>query len=134
MSIATIPVTQVTITTAAADQIVDIGLVPSGTKHIMAYSNFTYGSGGTSGKFYLQSSADGVDWFDIMCIAETTATSKKVVGIDLEVAGAMSTTTDGALTDNTKIDGVAGDRLRLKYTTTGTYGGGTTYDLCLTIR
>lgn len=135
MSIATIPVTQVAITSAVAGATVDIGEVPSGTKHIMAHSNFTYAGGAVvTAKFYLQSSADGVTWFDILSVAETTATSHKIVGLDLEAAGAMTVITDGTLTDNTKLDGMAGDRLRLKYTTTGTYTAGTTFDLILTIR
>lgn len=130
MAIGTDSVAAIAITTAVSGVTADIGIFPAGTKHITLHSNFTYGSGGTSAKFYLQSSADGgTTWFDVASLAHTTASLRRIVSLDLEAAGALATAQDAALTDNTKLDGLAGDRLRLKYTTVGTYAGSTTYKL-----
>jgi len=135
MATDTLSLDSIAITAAAADVVVGIGKVPPGTKHITLHSNFTYGSGGTTAKFYLQSSADGgVTWFDIAALAHTTASLRRIISIDLEVAGALATAADGTLADNTKIDGIGGDRLRLKYTTVGVYAGSSTYKLDLIYR
>lgn len=134
MAIKTNTLAQISITTAVTGSTVDIGKVPAGTKHILVHSNFTYGSGGTAAKFYLQSSADeGVTWFDVACLAHTTSSLRRIVSTTLDVDGTLTTASDGALTDNTKLTGLCGDRLRLKYTTTGTYAS-TTYDMVLTYR
>lgn len=135
MAIGTYSVPSIAVTTAVTNSTTDIGMVPAGTKHINIHSNFTYGSGGTTAKYYLQTSMDGgTTWLDLAALAHTTASLRRVISLDLEVAGALATATDAALTDNTKIDGIAGDRLRLKYTTVGTYAGGTTYKLDITYR
>lgn len=135
MSINSTSVPLITITTAVSGTVVSIGLVPAGTKHVLIHSNFDYGSGGTSAKFYLQSSADGgTTWFDVASLAHTTADLRRVVSLDCTAAGTLATAQDAALTDNTKLDGLLGDRLRLKYTTTGTYAGSTTYKFDLVYR
>lgn len=134
MAIGTQSLTSIDVAAAVANIVVDIGTVPTGTKHITIHSNFTYGSGGTTAKYYLQSSADGgVTWFDLVALAHTTASLRRVISLDLEAAGALATVTDTTLADNTKIDGIAGDRLRLKYTTVGTYAT-TTYKMDLVYR
>jgi hypothetical protein len=42
--------------------------------------------------------------------------------------------TDGALADDTCVDGVLGDRLRVRVVTTGTYGGSTVLSVRAAVR
>lgn len=93
---------------------------------------FAYGSGGTMVRAYLQSSLDqGTTWYDMACALFDTA----ALIVPLNFSGltplgftgsppAALELTDGAMPDNTSIDGLLGDRVRLKLVTTGTYGGG----------
>lgn len=88
---------------------------------------FAYGSGGTTAKAYLQTSLDqGTTWVDIACEAFTTSSSVQVVNLSgLTPKTSAATPGDGALADDTCVDGILGDRLRVKITTTGTYVGTT---------
>jgi len=90
-------------------------------------ADFTYGSGGTNVTAYVQTSLDeGVTWADIASFQFTTASASRVSALSIFVAlAAAIVVTDGALTANTILNGLLGDRLRVKYTTTGTYAGGT---------
>ena len=70
---------------------------------------FTYGSGGTSAKTYLQTSMDqAVTWQDVAAIGMFT-----------------TSTTTLALTTGTANDGVLGDRFRFVTVTVGTYANTT---------
>jgi hypothetical protein len=82
-----------------------------------------YGSGGTTVKAYLQTSFDqGQTWFDIACAAFTTSSAVKLINLSaLTPKTTQVTPTDGSLTDDTCVDGLIGDRLRVKVTSTGTY-------------
>jgi hypothetical protein len=82
-----------------------------------------YGSGGTTIKAYLQTSFDqGQTWVDIACAAFTTASAVKIFNLSaLTPKTTAVTPTDGSLTDDTCVDGLLGDRLRVKVTSTGTY-------------
>lgn len=95
---------------------------------ITAQCNFVYGSGGTNATAYLQTSLDaGVSWIDIMSFQFTTASGVKVATcVDLTAITSAVTPGDGALSANTAVSGIIGDRFRVKYTTTGTYAGSTT--------
>lgn len=86
-----------------------------------------YGSGGTSGVAYVQTSLDeGTTWVDIASMAFTTASKSRVWNFSgLTPRTTAYTPTDGALADDTAVDGMLGDRLRLKIVTTGTYAGNT---------
>lgn len=99
-----------------------------GVKYIAAQAIFTYGSSGTTAKFYLQTSIDGgTTWTDIMCWSFTTSSSTKYHVVKKEIAvAADQAIKDNELTNNTILDGVIGDRIRISYTTTGTYAGSTT--------
>ncbi len=135
MSISLQSLDTIAITTAVAGSVVDIGSIPPGTRHITVHANFVYGSGGTSAKFYLQTSVDGGNtWYDVAALAHTTASLRRIISIDAVAGGSVSTALDGALTDNTKIDGLVGDRLRIKYTTVGTYADDTTCKIDLAFR
>ena len=71
-------------------------------------------SGGTTCKAWVQTSLDqGQTWAD------------KIVNLSgLTPRTTVLTPTDAGLADDTVVDGVLGDRLRLKITSTGTFGSG----------
>lgn len=100
----------------------------AGMKYLLLQAAFVYGSGGTTAKAYVQTSLDGgATWIDIACFAFATASGTKVSALSMLVALAAAVTpTDGSIADNTILNGLLGDRLRVKYVTTGTYAGGTT--------
>jgi hypothetical protein len=120
----TAAVTGVTTFTYGAVGLTGLG----GARYVGFQGILTYGSGGTTVKAWLQTSFDnGVTWVDIANMAFTTATLTKVGAVSTSIAAAApATPTDGSLADNTINNGLIGDRLRIKYTTTGTYAGGTT--------
>lgn len=98
-----------------------------GMTAITAQFRFAYGSGGTTAKAYLQTSLDqGTTWVDIACEAFTTSSAVQIVNLSgLTPKTTAATPADGALADDSALDGVLGDRLRVKITTTGTYVGTT---------
>lgn len=92
-----------------------------------------YGSGGTDIRAYLQTSLDqGTTAVDIACITFGTVSKVEILNhsglTPIGLTGSPASgviPTDGALADDTEIDGVLGDRIRLKVVSTGTYGGST---------
>ena len=100
----------------------------TGMKYLGVQALFDYGSGGTTLKGWVQTSFDrGTTWTDIMCFSFTTSDAEKFQVVKAPTAVAANRSIqDVALAANTILDGVLGDRLRVKYTSTGTYGGGTT--------
>lgn len=101
----------------------------TGMNYLSAQINFVYGSGGTNGKFWIQTTYDGAaTWTDIICFAVTTANKRVTSSVCAYIAPAAqaAVATDGTLADDTIIQGTIGSYIRLKYTTTGTYGGSTT--------
>lgn len=102
----------------------------SGMKYVAFQVRFVYGSGGTTAKFWLQTTFDGgATWCDIANLARTTASLNTVVNTTLTAGTALATPTtftDATLADNTIVQGLLGSQLRLKYTTTGIYAGSTT--------
>jgi hypothetical protein len=94
-------------------------------RSLLLQANFTYGSGGTSVDAYVQSSDDsGLTWYDVAQFHFTTASAIKLYNLTNRTAvTAVATPTDGALASNTSIDGLLGDRLRVKWSSTGTYVG-----------
>jgi hypothetical protein len=108
--------------------------VLSGALYLGAHGIFTFGSGGTNAKFWLQTSFDGgTSWIDILNMAFLVATLQKVGSVSAHliagVAGTVVAPTDGTLADDTTRQGLLGTQLRVKYTTTGTYAGGTTISI-----
>ncbi len=101
--------------------------LPGDAQHLTVEALFTYGSGGTNATAYVQTSLDsGVTWIDIMAFQFTTATAKKISKVSRHIAvAAGATPTDGSMAANTILDGVIGRLVRVKYVTTGTYGGTT---------
>lgn len=97
----------------------------TGMQAVSVSLRFAYGSGGTAVKVYLQTSLDGGNtWIDIACVVFNTASETWVRNFSSAPTGTV-TPTDGALADDTAIDGILGDRLRVKAVSTGTYAGST---------
>lgn len=104
-------------------------------RYLTVQALFTYGSGGATAKAWLQTSLDGgVTWIDIACFSFTTATAAKVFTLDLTAVTTVYTPTDGTLANDTVKNGIIGDQLRIKYTTTNTYAGGTTLKIDVQVR
>ena len=78
------------------------------------------------GVAWVQTSLDqGQTWVDIFCAAFTTAAGFKIVNLSgLTPRTTVLAPTDAGLADDTVVDGALGDRLRLKITSTGTFGSG----------
>jgi hypothetical protein len=116
------------ITAAQTATVYDVSVVPAGAVSLSLQANFVYGSGGTTCKAWVQTSLDGgATWIDIANFALTTSSARVVHSVRVTTAVAANyTATDGSLADNTIKDGILGDRLRVKITTTGTYAGSTT--------
>jgi hypothetical protein len=104
----------------------EIGLGPM--KHLAVQANFTYAAGGTTAKVWVQTSLDGgTTWIDIACFAFTTASKRAIASVNAETSvTTIYPATDATLGDDSVKDGILGDRVRVKYTTTGTYTGATT--------
>lgn len=103
---------------------------------VLLQGNFTYGSSGTTLKVWVQSSVDnGVTWHDVACFAFTTATKRRLFNLSARTAvSSIATPGDAALADDTSVDGLLGDLLRVKYTSTGTYAGSSTITISAVTR
>lgn len=90
-------------------------------------ATFTYGSGGTTADAWVQTSLDGGStWCDVAHFAFTTASLRSVTSVTSLKSFAQGAATDGTLAAGTVNDGLFGPLWRVKYTTAGTYAGGTT--------
>ncbi len=123
------PVTIAGAVTAQLSQVVDMG--GKTPKMISALTKFLYGSGGTTLAVYLQTSFDGVTWFDVMNFAFTTAAATKLGVTEPAIAASFPVLTDGTLASNTAISNLIGRYWRVKYTSTGTYAGLTSIEVDL---
>ncbi len=116
----------VTVTTPATvvSSVVD-GL--EGVSAISVQIRMAYGSGGTKANVFLQTSLDqGVLWTDIANVLLGTASEVTILNLSgLTPKTSQITPTDGALGDDSCIDGVLGDRFRVKVISEGTYAGQT---------
>lgn len=101
---------------------------------VVVQSVFTYGSGGTTAKAWVQTSFDGgATWMDIVAFSMTTSSLTNIYTLSALTPKTTAVIPgDGALTANTAVDGMLGALFRVKTTTTGTYGGSTTLriDMC----
>lgn len=119
-----LPSTTITTAVTATTTTPIVGLYSASS--LILQAKFVYGSGGTNAKFWVQTSLDrGVTWIDIINFAFTTATATKVQAMVANLTVASFAPGDAALADDTQKNGILGDRLRLKYTTTGTYAAST---------
>ena len=119
-----------TITAAAAGVIGPQQLsLNAAPRNITIQANFTYvASAATSVDAYFQTSLDnGATWVDVAEFNFTTASARKIANLSaLTPKTTLVTPTDGSLSANTCVDGVLGPLFRVKYTSVGTYGAGTT--------
>lgn len=91
-----------------------------------AQLRLAYGSGGTTVRAFLQTSLDqGASALDIACVLFDTASEVEVMNFSALTPKGLTAPTDGTLADDTVVDGILGDRVRLKVISTGTYGGST---------
>lgn len=101
----------------------------TGANRVSFIARFTDGGSGSpypTCKVYIQTSLNrGSNWYDIACFAFDTTSTVKGLSIDAgEALNSAVTMTTGSLSDDTTIDGVLGERIRMVVTTTETYAGG----------
>jgi len=96
-------------------------------------AKFEYGSGGTTCLVIIQTTINqGGDWIDVARFDFATEDAVKTVNLSAAAAAAIASV--AALGSESKIDGVLGDRLRAKITSTGTYAGGTQVSVRASVR
>jgi hypothetical protein len=99
-----------------------------GAKYATLYTTFGGTvTGGTSATIYLQTSLDGgTTWTDIHAQAYANTATNKITATNIYIApGSQGVTgTDGSLAAGV-LQGVLGDRFRLKITSVGTYAAAT---------
>jgi hypothetical protein len=88
---------------------------------------FIYGANGTSVVAYVQTSADdGTTPIDVAAVAFGVASENAVFNFSaLTPKTTQVTPSDGALASDTTVDGIVGDRYRVKIVVVGTYSGST---------
>lgn len=98
-----------------------------GALALLAQLRLAWGSGGTTIRAYLQVSADqGVTAVDIACVLFGMASETALLNFSaLTPKTTQVAPTDAALADDTAVDGMLSDRVRLKVVSTGTYAGST---------
>lgn len=118
-------------TLAAAGTVVGIAFPIRDVKHLVVEAKFVRAGGGTDAIVYVQTSLDiGVTWIDIMAIGFLITTANKVSAVHRDTALAAGITPgDAALTVNTILNGLLGDRIRAKLVTTGTYTGASSLEV-----
>jgi hypothetical protein len=120
-----------TLAAAVTARAEDFAYVPREAVSLTVEAIFVRAGGGTTAKAWVQTSFDGgTTWVDVMNFAFTTTTGSAVSSVRVTTAVAANyTPTDGTLADNTIKDGLLGDRVRVKWTTTGTYTGASSIKL-----
>ncbi len=132
------------ITAALTDQVITEGSSTGGTAQsyidrldgmssVTIFVEFEFGASGSTCAVVVQTSINqGDDWIDIVRFDFATSNSKKhaTVGCFGNVSpGAMA-----ALASEGKLDGILGDRLRAKITSTGTYSNNTSVAIRAAVR
>jgi hypothetical protein len=94
-----------------------------------AQMRLAWGSGGSSLKAYLQTSLDGgTTAVDIACVVFGAASETALLNFSaLTPKITQVTPTDGAMTDDTAVDGILGTMFRVKLVSTGTYASQTVF-------
>lgn len=88
------------------------------------------GSPGTSVKAWVQTSIDGgATWLDLACFAFATSSAVKAARLPGAALKSPAAIAEGTLADDTANDGPFGERFRIKVTSAGSYGAGTTLTL-----
>lgn len=133
-----------TITAAVTDLVITGGVSASGVAQefidrlggmsaVTLQARFNYGSGGTTLKVDVETSLDhGVTWVPVARFAFTTSSAVKVAnlsGMTPKTPAAVA-----ALSDDAVLDGVLGNRLRARITSTGIYSGNTSVSVRASVR
>lgn len=124
-----------TITAALTGEVITAGVSAGGAAQAFidrlegmaaatVFADFDYGSGGATCVVVVETSIDqGDNWIEVARLDFATADDKKTVCITAAQPALPSSVQ--ALSSEGVVDGVLGDRLRAKVTSTGTYAGGT---------
>jgi hypothetical protein len=105
-----------------------------GASGVALQCNFTYGSGGTTVKVDIETSLDqDFSWIPIARFAFTTSSAQRIMNISANTPRLVPYTPI-SLSDDTAVDGMLGDRLRAKLTSTGTYAGNTSISVRAVVR
>lgn len=118
--------------TAAGDAVTGLEGMLAATVQL----RFVYGSTGANVKVYIQTSFDqGNTWVDVAAVLFELANEVRLLNLSgLTPKTTQVTPTDGSLSDDTAVDGLLGDRLRVKVVSTGTYAGSTTLSASVVAR
>lgn len=131
------------ISTALTNEVITEGVSSSGVEQelidgldfmaaVTLFVNFTYGSSGTTCIVIVQTSLDGTNWIDVARFDFATASLAKRCNLSgLTAVGVGSVAALGA---EGVLDGILGDRLRCKVTSTGTYAGNTSVSVRAEVR
>lgn len=127
--------TDIVITEGTSESNVPQALVDNldGMTAVTLFCEFIYGSGGTTCAVIVQTSINqGDDWIDIARFDFMTANRSVVCNL----SGLLSkvVTAFAALSSEGVSDGILGDRLRAKVTSTGTYAGNTSIAVRAAVR
>ncbi len=96
--------------------------------------NFTWGAGGTSVKVTVETTLDqGLTWIEVARFAFTTASAEKLFNLSA-LTPKIAAATAAALSDDTALDGILGDRWRAKKIVVGTYAGNTSVSVRMQTR
>lgn len=122
-------ITEASVSGVATGYVAGLGGMVSAT----VFVDFEYGAGGTTCIVYIQTSLNGTDdWFDVARLDFAQADAQKTVNISAASAAAVAAV--AALSVEGKADGILGDRLRAKITTTGTYSSNTSVAVRASVR
>ncbi len=114
----------------------------AGALSVTFWLRFEYGAGSGDARVYCQTSLDqGSTFFDIACLVLGAAAETAIFNFTSSTPSLFSGSPptplvpmDGALADNSAVDGIIGDRFRLKIVTTGTFSGMTLLSGRITVR
>jgi hypothetical protein len=96
--------------------------------------NFTYGAGGTNLRAMVETTLDdGLTWIEILRALFTTASKEILVNLSALTPKA-TLVVPASLSDDTALDGILGNRMRVKITSTGIYTGNTSLSARLNAR
>lgn len=95
---------------------------------------FQYGAGSGTAKAYLQTQIPDGTVADVLCVAFDTASKQSLRNISATEPMGEWVPTDGALDDDSVVQGMLGTKLRLKIVTTGTYSASTLLSGRITVR
>lgn len=112
---------------AAANQVTGVSCPDLDSQRgVLLQANCVGPTGGTSIDAYVQTSADGGEtWYDVANFHFTTSAGIKAFNLSSKTpVTSQAALASASLSANTALDGLLGDRLRVLWTSVGTYTGG----------